>query len=163
MQTKIVVIFLLFIILPIIFLAYVSYYNFANTIEHKTTDYVSQINSGMMDKLGRYIFDMNYFTMIPLYSTELQSLLLDSYESLYGQIASSWEIHTEGTLRMEIQIPPNTTAQVILPKALIDQVLENGAELHKVEGILHYEQFSESVMLDMVSGSYCFVYAFSRE
>lgn len=84
-----------------------------------------------------------------------------SHKSMYGEIKSEWEL-TDNEMKIEIEIPPNTTAVVILPDALIDTVQENGVLLkdkdnaYKIEGIYNCEDIDEGVELEVGSGEYFF-------
>jgi alpha-L-rhamnosidase len=51
-----------------------------------------------------------------------------SYQSVYGEIVSAWEVQ-QGRMQIEVTIPPNTTASVRLPYARPETVLESGADI----------------------------------
>jgi len=81
------------------------------------------------------------------------------HESMYGKIISEWKL-IDNRMKMEIEVPPNTTAVVILPDALVDTVRENDILLknntHNIEGIYNYKDIDEGVELEVGSGKYCF-------
>ena len=58
----------------------------------------------------------------PAVSTEMDRMA-GSYESINGTIASSWE-RTDGTLRLQVTIPVNTTAKIYIPAAEAATVTE---------------------------------------
>jgi len=78
-----------------------------------------------------------------------------SVHSMYGQVASAWEIK-DGKLTLHVEIPANTTATVRLPKAKLEQVTENGALLQASPGVSHAQQLGDAVTAELGSGSYVF-------
>jgi alpha-L-rhamnosidase len=82
-----------------------------------------------------------------------------SIESIQGRIASSWEIK-EGKIRLQIEIPANTTATVRLPRARTGQVTEGGQTLSARSGITAVNQEADAVTAQLGSGSYNFEYPF---
>lgn len=80
-----------------------------------------------------------------------------SFESMYGKIVSAWN-ESEGKMEVEVVIPPNTTARVMLPFALLDSLTECGKDIGNAEGICKYEQTGKGVELEVGSGEYRFVY-----
>ncbi len=81
--------------------------------------------------------------------------------SLYGPASSGWEIK-EGRMRVTIEIPPNTTASVRLPKARLDQVQEGGRPLAGAVGITRSLQEDKTAVLEVGSGRYDFQYPISE-
>jgi alpha-L-rhamnosidase len=82
------------------------------------------------------------------------------HESMYGQIVSSWRI-TQEEVELEVEIPANTTAEVLLPKAKLADVLE-GNEPLALGDIHSYQETSAGVKLNVGSGSYHFKYRNER-
>jgi alpha-L-rhamnosidase len=80
-----------------------------------------------------------------------------AFQSMYGEIVSSWTI-TEDEVRMEVQIPVNTTAEIILPNALLTDVLEGSLPITVSEGILSQTEVRDGVRLEVGSGIFHFVY-----
>src|SRR5208337_1039195 len=78
-----------------------------------------------------------------------------SVHSMYGQVASAWEIK-DGTFTLRVEIPANTTATVRLPKAKLEQVTENGASLQASRGVSHALQLGDAVTAELGSGVYVF-------
>ena len=74
------------------------------------------------------------------------------YRSAAGLYESSWRIDDTGYLTIEITIPFNTSAIVVLPDAQMGDILINGRRLH--DG----EQIGESVELTLGAGRYRFEY-----
>jgi len=80
-----------------------------------------------------------------------------SHQSMYGPVSSAWEIK-DGRFRLDVEIPPNTTATVRLPNAKIVDVTEGGGPADKAEGVGRVVQDGQSVQLETVSGRYSFSY-----
>jgi alpha-L-rhamnosidase len=81
-----------------------------------------------------------------------------AYNSMYGKIVSAWKI-TKDEVRIEVEIPVNTTAEIILPNAVLTDVLEGGLPLTVSEGILSQTKAGDGVRLKVGSGVYRFVYS----
>jgi alpha-L-rhamnosidase len=58
-----------------------------------------------------------------------------------------------------VEIPPNTTATVRLPKAKQSNVKESGKSLENSEAITDIHQDGDAVVLRVGSGRYSFEYA----
>lgn len=74
------------------------------------------------------------------------------YRSIAGYYESGWRIDAHGYLTVEIVIPFNAKAQVILPDAQMDDVSLNGQKLDRGE------QVGDHVELTLGAGKYQFVY-----
>ena len=83
-----------------------------------------------------------------------------SYQSMYGEIQAGWEL-TAGEMTVHTTIPVNTTATVTLPRAVLDEVCENGERLNVSCGVGHPVQLKEGVQLCIGSGSYVFTYMYA--
>lgn len=71
-----------------------------------------------------------------------------SLETLYGTLATSWQLDGQ-TFRLDVTIPPNTSAEVVLPSAKLEQVREGG---HAIAG----QQQGDDVLVTVGSGKYQF-------
>src|SRR5713226_577899 len=83
-----------------------------------------------------------------------------SVESMYGHVASGWEI-ADGKMTVAIEVPANTTATVRLPKAKLGEVSEGGKPLADRADISGARQAGEAVVLEVGSGKYVFEIAFA--
>lgn len=83
------------------------------------------------------------------------------YHSIRGKITSSWKLEND-SLEMEVEIPPNTEATVIIPTDLPESILESGKALKDVNGILNLEMEGQRVTIKVGSGHYRFRAAFGR-
>ena len=75
--------------------------------------------------------------------------------SMYGKVASGWELQ-DGSMKLAVEIPANTTATIILPSAKLAAVTESGKPLQKVKGITKSAQQDDTVVLEAGSGKYEF-------
>ncbi len=80
-----------------------------------------------------------------------------TYQSMYGEIVSGWRLEN-GEMNMEVAIPPNTTATLVLPNALQDRVTEKGIRLGEAEGVRIVALHENRMTLDLESGTYQFRY-----
>lgn len=81
-----------------------------------------------------------------------------SFESAYGRIASGWRVE-DGDIFVDVDVPANTGADILLPGARLVSVTESGSALQDAEGIRSLAQTDEGVRLIVGSGSYCFRYS----
>jgi alpha-L-rhamnosidase len=79
-----------------------------------------------------------------------------SYNSMYGEIKSSWELN-DNSLNMNVTVPANTLAKVYVPASSATQIKENGVSLSSVKGIKILESTDGYVELELGSGDYHFV------
>jgi hypothetical protein len=82
-----------------------------------------------------------------------------TYHSLYGEIASSWQL-VDGMFTLTVTVPSNTTATVRLPAAVSEQVTEGGQALDLVEGVTQVRQQGDTTVIDVGSGTYSFSYPY---
>jgi alpha-L-rhamnosidase len=78
-----------------------------------------------------------------------------SLETLYGTLKSAWRLAPQ-RITLEVTVPPNTSAEVTLWDARLDQVREGGAPLNSREGVRAARQQGNDVVVDVGSGSYSF-------
>jgi alpha-L-rhamnosidase len=81
-----------------------------------------------------------------------------SYQSIYGEILSAWELEQDW-LTLHVTIPPNTTASVYLPLARMATVIESGAPLQNQPGVLSIHPVGPDVGVELGSGTYQFQYS----
>ncbi|WP_409346332.1 family 78 glycoside hydrolase catalytic domain [Paenibacillus sp. MBLB4367] len=81
-----------------------------------------------------------------------------AFQSVYGEISVKWDKTDEGITTVDITIPANTDAEVVLPGAKLDAVLESGTPLPQAAGIRSSEQVAGGVRMDIGSGTYRFLY-----
>lgn len=77
-----------------------------------------------------------------------------SYDSRYGRIKSGWTMK-ENELKIAVTIPPNTTADIILPHAELSKVKIDDHPLHQV--FPDATEVGENVKVEVGSGSYLFI------
>jgi alpha-L-rhamnosidase len=78
-----------------------------------------------------------------------------SYDSVRGLISTDWKLSGD-QLDLNISIPANTTAHVILPTEDVRTVTESGVPLSKAEGIRISAERQNRVSVEMGSGFYQF-------
>lgn len=78
-------------------------------------------------------------------------------ESMFGEIKSAWVKNAEG-MEININIPSNTTATVVLPDAKVQNVFEGEKRLKEVESVGKPEQLENGARFELGSGEYCFKY-----
>jgi alpha-L-rhamnosidase len=78
------------------------------------------------------------------------------YDSIRGPIATSWT-HTEGWFNLDVSIPANTAAAVVLPAADPSVITEGGRPLANAPGVSGVQVDGGRTRLSIDSGSYRFV------
>jgi alpha-L-rhamnosidase len=78
-----------------------------------------------------------------------------SLETSYGTLRSSWRLE-DGRFALEVTVPPNTSAEVTLWDARLDQVREAGVPLTSRDGVRAARQRGADVVVDVGSGHYSF-------
>jgi alpha-L-rhamnosidase len=79
-----------------------------------------------------------------------------SYNSIRGDITSDWS-KQEGTLSLNVSIPANTTATVILPTSRPEDITESGRPVAQAEGVTVQGTEGDRTILKVGSGRYAFV------
>jgi alpha-L-rhamnosidase len=79
------------------------------------------------------------------------------HESLYGPIESGWRLGGQ-KMTVKIEIPPNTTATVRLPRARLKGVRESGKPLNRSASVTNTVQDGNAVVMRVGSGRYSFEY-----
>ncbi len=78
-----------------------------------------------------------------------------SLETAYGTLQSAWRLDGP-RFTLDVVVPPNTTTEVTLWNARLDQVREGGAGLTARDGIRATRQRGPDVVVDVGSGRYSF-------
>lgn len=82
-----------------------------------------------------------------------------SYESIHGTISVSWKWEQNDTIEMNVTIPANTTAEVVLPVSDRSRISENGMPLDQMSGLIRVEAAGKGQSLVIGSGNYRFSFA----
>jgi alpha-L-rhamnosidase len=77
------------------------------------------------------------------------------FESPYGTIRSEWRIQN-GTLTLNVTVPPNTTATVYLPTSAPKSIKEGNVPLSKAKGVRHLRDEKGRAVLEVQPGKYTF-------
>lgn len=73
-----------------------------------------------------------------------------------GTYCSEWRFDEAGKLYLSFSVPFNATATIKLPRAVVDQVMMNGITLSDTGLIV--VQVEDEVIIEVVSGTYDFIY-----
>ncbi len=76
----------------------------------------------------------------------------------YGLTTSSWKIEN-GTFKLSVNIPANTTASIVLPNAASSSITEHGVDSGKLKSITSSTKEGNDLKISIGSGSYQFEYA----
>ena len=79
-----------------------------------------------------------------------------TYQSVYGLVASAWNIK-DGKFIWEISIPPNTTATVYIPAKSENDVKEGRKKASDVKGVRYQRVENGKTIYEIGSGDYRFV------
>jgi alpha-L-rhamnosidase len=78
------------------------------------------------------------------------------YHSIYGMISSGWTVDNNST-QLNIQVPPNTTADVFMPAGSKDNIFESGKPVEQIKEIQMVQSAGGKIILHIGSGKYNFV------
>lgn len=76
-------------------------------------------------------------------------------QSNYGALSSGWKVESDKTI-FDIEVPPNTSADVFLPSESADKISEGNGPIESTEGIKVKGQKDGYVQLEIGSGIYHF-------
>ena len=79
-------------------------------------------------------------------------------QTMYGPAASRWQ-RDEKDLTLEVEVPANTTATVLIPASAVKDITENGKRLADIPDIRVTGMENGHVVLEIGSGKYRFVVA----
>ena len=82
-------------------------------------------------------------------------------ETMYGRIESRWELK-DSTFYYHVEIPVNTSAQVMLPHASFNEVMLNNELLINSAKLKDFQNGSETIF-KLGSGSYDFIYLYKSD
>lgn len=105
----------------------------------------------------RYIPDFpgfKRFVLNPIIPAALDSVRM-TYESIYGQIESSW-IKNGNRIDWTVEIPPNTTAEIRFPFQKSDNVTIDGIELSMCNYLHSISNMQNQTVYELGAGKYQF-------
>jgi alpha-L-rhamnosidase len=79
--------------------------------------------------------------------------------TLYGLLISDWVLQQD-SMTMTVTVPPNTTAELILPRGKLEQVQADSQALKTGDGIQSIVQSGSDVQITLLSGTYQFRYPY---
>ncbi|WP_338533657.1 glycoside hydrolase family 78 protein [Paenibacillus peoriae] len=83
-----------------------------------------------------------------------------SFHSVHGTIRSAWRKRDDGSVEMEVVIPANTMAEVVIPTSGGGHILESGKSLDQMDGLCGMKQTGQGVTLLLGSGNYSFHFSY---
>lgn len=84
-------------------------------------------------------------------------------ETMYGHVNSKWQMLGE-VMNMDITVPANTSADIILPKAaLATTITEGGQALNKVNSLKNIQKDGTDMKIHVGSGTYHFQYNLPKQ
>ncbi|MBB6636612.1 alpha-L-rhamnosidase [Cohnella thailandensis] len=98
----------------------------------------------------------------PLFGLESMSYARATFQSPYGEIESAWSLLDNNEMKVEVRIPPNATAEVVLRGAFLEEAREGGKRLHEGNGIHSIKATEKGIVLSIGSGRYEFSYPIGR-
>ena len=75
--------------------------------------------------------------------------------TVYGRIRTAWEL-TRSHFRLEVTVPANTWATVVIPATDVEQVTEGGRPLREVDGVVVNGVQVDGLTLELGAGEYRF-------
>ena len=75
---------------------------------------------------------------------------------MFWRSISNWSISPDNILTVNVTVPPNTTAALVLPTADAKTITEGGQPLTKVQGIERTAAQPGQLMIDLRPGVYQF-------
>jgi len=86
---------------------------------------------------------------------------IGSLVTLYGEVAVSWTL-ADGQFELNLTVPENSTATVVLPGATKRNVRESGKALKDAEGVSCIGKTEDGVIFSAGSGIYKFTYEYKE-
>jgi len=84
-----------------------------------------------------------------------------SVQTMYGKVATGWRL-AGGKLTVDIEVPPNTSATVVLPDSQLQTVSASGKPLTNSDDIKNARQVGKTVQFEVGSGIYSFESVFQE-
>jgi alpha-L-rhamnosidase len=78
------------------------------------------------------------------------------YDSIRGRIETAWK-KSGDKLTLNVTIPANTTATVLIPAKSADAITESGKPLAKSPGVKFLRMDGDRAVLEVEAGNYRFV------
>ncbi|WP_079908888.1 sensor histidine kinase [Paenibacillus sp. 32352] len=107
MESKLILIFIVLIMIPIALLQYVTNRNFNQSLQDNTQAYVMEVSTEMMHRLDEYIKDIEQLSTIPAYVTEIKENL-----ELSNQYYETERLRSQTGLKQPLPLNPITPTSV---------------------------------------------------
>ncbi|MBV9469746.1 MAG: family 78 glycoside hydrolase catalytic domain [Abitibacteriaceae bacterium] len=83
------------------------------------------------------------------------------YDSIHGKIVSDWKLQ-DGQFKLDVTVPVNTTAMVVIPGTDATKIMESSLPLQQASGVKLLRTDNNSTTLAVSSGTYHFTVPFVR-
>ncbi|MBD0383824.1 alpha-L-rhamnosidase [Paenibacillus sedimenti] len=93
----------------------------------------------------------------PLFGLDKLTYAQAAHQSMYGRVESGWRVN-DGQIEIDVRIPPNTTADIVLQGATVSSLRESGLGIDQALGIHSVQESQQGMLLSIGSGSYRFTY-----
>lgn len=110
-------------------------------------------------KLDENLPGFKHFFLAPHPGGELNHVDA-KFLSMYGEITSSWKIDND-KMQYTVEVPANTSAQVTLPNAKLEEVQVNSESMNEALK-KNSKQVDNEVVLELGSGKYQFIYPYKK-
>jgi alpha-L-rhamnosidase len=98
-----------------------------------------------------------HFTIRPIPGEALTQAEM-AYQSLHGPIISRWMLQ-DGSFNLEVEVPVNTTATIVLPTRDADGVMEGGRAAMASPGVVSVGVTNGASSFQVGSGRYSFAFS----
>ena len=78
--------------------------------------------------------------------------------AVYGDIHVHWRKEENNSVKLEVTIPANTTAEIVFPVKQAIAISENGMSLGEMEGLINVKEVKQGQVVSVGSGNYCFTF-----
>lgn len=75
-------------------------------------------------------------------------------KSMYGTIGSEWSKEPDGSIKLSVEIPSNSKAEVYFPTSNTENIMEGNVSLKKMKGLVHV-QVKDSCVVALLSSGKC--------
>lgn len=89
------------------------------------------------------------------------TLVNANLETVYGHLNSQWQLNND-VMTMDVTVPVNTSAEIVLPKGAQSDVTEGGQPVNGVKTISNVRKEGADLRLNVGSGTYHFQYSIPK-
>lgn len=126
-----------------------------NSFNHYAFGAVSEFLFSNMAGIQPQTAGFNQILIQPDFGDKSIGELSASYSSINGLISSSWSLNGN-KVSLDVQVPVNTRANVVVPADDIDLILEGGKPISNLEGVKVDYTTDDNTIINIGSGHYNF-------